>query len=165
MKAAEFVHKQCSFTLKREARSADLADNPGWQSEEPGALGDLLGETSSCCQHIAALIFAEPSGVRRKLPLVGIEFDAVATGQRHLCDRNNQATVAAVVHGGNFAFPDQGSHEITGLDLVVEVDGRGRALRLVGDDQLIKRLAKVAFLAADQEQQVARRFHGDASGL
>ena len=93
-------------------------------------------------QHIAALVLAEPCGVRRQLAFIGEELHADAASERHLGNGDQQAAVAHVVHGRNLALPDQRAHEVAGLDLVGEVDWRRRALDLARDDQLIERLRR-----------------------
>src|SRR5690606_11975607 len=124
---------------------------------------------------VAPLVFTEPYGVGRQLAFIRKELDADAgrfpcsavraAGKRHLGDGDEKPAVRAIVHGANAPFADERAHETSGLDFVFERNRRRRALELARRMVLIKRLAEVAFLAADNDENITLGLEADIRRL
>ena len=135
VRGAQVGERQRRFALERDRVAADAADDAGRQRQQARALDDFLGLLGVDLDDVAALVLAEPDGVRRQLALVGEELDAegfAAAASAISAMATSRPPSETSCTARDLALADQRADRGAGLDLVGEVDRRRRALELAG---------------------------------
>src|SRR5947208_11963986 len=94
---AQLCHQNGALAFERQCIATGQSELPRGYVGAASARNHRLGHAGLDSQNIAALILAEPEGVRRHRR--AIELGAKARGHRHLGDSGQKPAVGYILHG------------------------------------------------------------------